>query len=253
MAKNSQPCVAIVLRRQDWRETSRIVTLLTREHGRASFLAKGAHRPKSPFLGALDLLHVIEARVRVRSGRGLQYLDAAKVLQGNRAFRRDRERYGLAMQLSEIMTLTMPEGRADPELFDLYRGGLALYRGAPRNTLATIATSLELRILQQLGLLPALDRCTRTGLALPEQGRIGFSAEDGGFVAKTQGLRSVDASLPAFAIELAQVKGRQLAERHDPPAKTKALFACIHELLWWHLGETPRASFPETVLGPPAP
>lgn len=248
MGRGSTSCTAIVLRRQDWRETSRIVTLVTRDFGRRSFLAKGAHRPKSAFLGALDALHVIEARVRVREGRGLQLLDSARVIQGNVPFRRDSERYGLAMHLSEVVQLAMPEGRADPDLFDLYRGGLALYRGTPKSSLLTVATALELRTLRILGVLPELDRCTKSGARLPRRGRIGFSEEDGGFVLPATGSRSVDARLPGLASELLTTEGRSLSQRTDPRQLTDELFACVHDLLWWHLGERPRTVFPATVL-----
>lgn len=242
-------CTAVVLRRQDWRESSRIVTMITREFGRRSFLAKGAHRPKSSFMGALDALHVVEAKVRVREGRGLQNLDSVRVIQGNHPFRRDRARYELALHLTEVVQLAMPEGRADEELFDIYRGGLALYRSAPARSFATVATALELRVLAALGVLPELDRCTRSGEALPTAGLVGFSEGDRGFVQAGPGVtRRVSARAPVLARALLATPGRALVAREDPPADTRALFACVHDLLWWELGERPRCSFPEYVL-----
>lgn len=249
--RRDRSCVAVVLRRQDWRESSRIVTLLTREFGRRSFLAKGAHRPKSGFAGALDALHVVEARVRVREGRGLQNLDSVRVLQGNRPFRRDLVRYQLATHLTEIVQFAMPEGRADEELFDIYRGGLALYRMAPAHSFATIATALELRILTALGVLPELDRCTRSGRELPTSGTLGFSEQDRGFVAELRGSsRRVSAEVPRLARALLETPGRELSSRQDAPGDVRALFACIHDLVWWELGERPRSAFPESVLRP---
>ncbi|HKB17274.1 MAG TPA: DNA repair protein RecO, partial [Planctomycetota bacterium] len=75
---------AIVLRRFEYGETSRIAHLLTRERGRISVLAKGAHREKSPFLGALDHLNRIAVVYSHRPGREVQILTEAEVRDGHR-------------------------------------------------------------------------------------------------------------------------------------------------------------------------
>ena len=45
----------IVLRRTDWREHDRILTLLTPRHGRIDVLSRGCRRPKSPLMPASEL------------------------------------------------------------------------------------------------------------------------------------------------------------------------------------------------------
>src|SRR5881628_2420946 len=47
----------LILRTRPLTETSLIVNWLTLEFGRISTVAKGARRPKSPFLGKLDLFY----------------------------------------------------------------------------------------------------------------------------------------------------------------------------------------------------
>ncbi|HEX6462057.1 MAG TPA: DNA repair protein RecO [Candidatus Saccharimonadales bacterium] len=59
---------AIVLRRVDYGETDRIVTILTPELGRISFLAKGVRKPSSKLAGGIEPLAIVE--VTVRKGRG---------------------------------------------------------------------------------------------------------------------------------------------------------------------------------------
>ena len=60
---------AIVLRRLDYGEADRIVTLLTREHGKLAAIAKGARRGKSRVSGSLDLFE--RSTMMLAKGRNL--------------------------------------------------------------------------------------------------------------------------------------------------------------------------------------
>ncbi|MDE2091672.1 MAG: DNA repair protein RecO, partial [Gammaproteobacteria bacterium] len=44
---------AYVLHQYDWRETSRMVEILSRDHGRLGLVARGARRPRSPLRAVL--------------------------------------------------------------------------------------------------------------------------------------------------------------------------------------------------------
>lgn len=243
MAK-PETTLAVVMRRSDFRESSRIVTLLTRTYGMRGFLAKGAHRPGSPFLGAIDLLHVVEAKVGVREGRGLQHLYSARLRIGNRPFRHDRPRRLLAYRLAEILRIAMPEGRADPYLFDLFQGGLQLLARSHETRLGTIFSSLGLKILDHLGLLPSLTLCPVSGEPLPTEGLIGFDPGQGGFVGPDQARRRVAAELPSLALYLCGLPGRDLGLIDLPGPLPSALHALVQELLIHRLDYEPRIPLP---------
>lgn len=49
---------AIVLRRLEYGEADRIVTLLTKEHGRISAIAKGVRKPKSKLAGGVEVFSI---------------------------------------------------------------------------------------------------------------------------------------------------------------------------------------------------
>jgi DNA repair protein RecO len=59
---------AIVLRRTNYGEADRILSLLTSEHGKISAIAKGVRKPKSKLAGGLELLAVCD--VTLMQGRG---------------------------------------------------------------------------------------------------------------------------------------------------------------------------------------
>jgi len=151
------PVRAIVIRRSDFRESSRIVTCLTREHGRVVGLAKGAHRPDSPFLGRVDFLNEIVATFSADRG-GLRLVERAELVRERRALR-EPTRYLAASHLAHLCDLAMPAERPDAEVFDLLVGGLNLIELCPAAAIGRVVLGLELRLLATLGALPDLDHC----------------------------------------------------------------------------------------------
>jgi DNA repair protein RecO (recombination protein O) len=49
---------AIILRRTDFGEADRILTLITPDHGKIRLMAKGVRRPKSKLAGGIELFSV---------------------------------------------------------------------------------------------------------------------------------------------------------------------------------------------------
>src|ERR1043166_6913405 len=70
---------ALVIRATDFSETSRVVTLWTRELGKARALAKGGRRLKSNFDVALDLLTVCGIVLLHKTSGSLALLTEARV------------------------------------------------------------------------------------------------------------------------------------------------------------------------------
>jgi DNA repair protein RecO (recombination protein O) len=142
---------AFVLHSTPYRETSLVVDLLTRDHGRVGVVAKGAKRPGSALRAVLLQFQPIAV---VWSGHGeLRTLNTAEWLGGLHPPRGDA--LLCAFYTNELLLRMLPREDPHPALFDAYAATLlALSEGAPlEETLRTF----EWQLLRETGHAPELD------------------------------------------------------------------------------------------------
>jgi len=172
-----------VLRTIEFSETSLIVTLLTREFGRISAIAKGARRPKGPFEGSLDLLSVCRVVVIRKPHAGLDLLTEAKLHRRFRGAERSMERTNAGYHVAEMLRLLTDEHDPLPELYDLTTETLSQIDGTGNVPLALLR--FDVLSLQILGSAPGMDRCTHCGGEIPPAGRLAFALDTSGLVCGT--------------------------------------------------------------------
>ena len=171
---------AIVLRTIDFSETSLIVTLLTRDYGRLSALAKGAYRPKGPFEGALDLLAVCRVVVIRKNTDTLDLLTEAKLQRRFRGAERSLERLYAGYYVAEMLRLLTDNHDPHPDLYDLTLKTLAQIDGA--GPVAASLAFFDAQALRLLGHAPATDKCTQCGDSVKQTARMIFALIGGGVV-----------------------------------------------------------------------
>lgn len=146
---------AIALRLHPFSKTSQIVTWLSPEWGRLTTLVKGAHRPKSAFLGQYDLSYTCEIVFYARSHQSLALLRECTPLARRERFRTD---WRAAVCASYVCDLVSRVGTAEPHaaLYDLTTSTLdALERQASWSRVLYFET----RLLSVLGFAPRLSSC----------------------------------------------------------------------------------------------
>ncbi|WP_345435650.1 DNA repair protein RecO [Microbacterium gilvum] len=167
---------AVVLRTHKLGEADRIVTLLTRQHGRVRAVAKGVRRTSSKFGARLEPFMVVDAQFYI--GRSLDIVQQAESLGAYGAdIAGEYERYTAASAMAEAAD-RISEAESTPQQYFLLVGALrSLSRGehAPH----AIMGSYLLRALALSGWAPALDDCARCGAPGPHDR---FVAQLGGLV-----------------------------------------------------------------------
>lgn len=187
----SEKSDAIVIKVFTWSETSCIATLLTRDFGRISAVAKGARRIKSPFEAALDLLAVCRIVFIPKSHDALDILTEAKLTRRFRAGSRDLMRLYCGYYVAELLLAMTEPGLVVRELYELTEETLEGLDGdqSPRE----LILRFELQALRLLGLQPSLLQCAACGQEVLEpeapseasSSLVAFSVEAGGLLCDT--------------------------------------------------------------------
>jgi DNA repair protein RecO (recombination protein O) len=149
-----ESATGIILRTRPLTETSLIVLWLTPNCGRISTVAKGARRPRSPFLGKLDLFYEADFLFSRSRRSELHPLREVSLRETNSALRQElgylqQAGYGAAL----IQQATETETPL-PAVFDLFRSLLGHLPKQPTQPQTIFA--FELKLLCELGLKPDL-------------------------------------------------------------------------------------------------
>lgn len=152
---------AIVMRSVDVFETSRVLTLFTRDLGKVSALAKGARRLKSPFQSALDLLSVCDMVLLHKASEALDLVTEAALVERFDSLHRSLPAWYAGLYISELLNDLTDHHDPHPRLFD---ASLVTLRNLGDAELRPgRVLRFELACLRELGLMPALEVCVHCG------------------------------------------------------------------------------------------
>lgn len=168
---------ALVLSSVDYGEADRLVTLLTRAHGRLTAFAAGARKSKRRFAGALEAGTWLKAQLVERRGDTLR-LDGVDVLRSFHKLRDELPRIARALYCLELCRELTRDHEPHEALFEALKDYLGLLDD--RQAGPTSLLKFELDALQHTGFMPRFSPCALCGGAVGDRPR--FDPEHGGVV-----------------------------------------------------------------------
>ena len=182
---------AICIRHLDWSETSQIVVLMTREHGKVRGLAKGSKRlsPSSVqrFSGGIELLTRGEIVARTKATTELAQLTEWDLQDHYYHLRRDLAAQRLALYAADVVNALMIDEDPHPRCFEALATFLEALGpgggGADGARRAGALLHFQWQVLDDAGYRPELERDVVEGDALARQGTYSFVPGSGGFSA----------------------------------------------------------------------
>ena len=151
---------AIVVRRADYREHDRMVTLFSPTMGRIDALCRGCRRQKSPLLAASELFCAGEY-VLYQTGERMT-VAACQVTDTYYALRSDYEKLAHGMYMLELCGAAVQPMQENERLFMLLLRALAhlCYGDVPPRSVTAV---FLMGITSLLGFRPQVGRCARCG------------------------------------------------------------------------------------------
>lgn len=192
---------AVVLRSRKYLEADCLLTLLTKEKGKVTAIAKGVRKSSSKLRGGVQVFTLND--MLLYHGRTLDTVTQSQCLETFAPLQEDLTAVAAASYWSELIESLTPERERDPRLFQLAVAG---YHLLCLTTNKVIVRGLEIKLLSYLGYKPYLDGCVVCTSPLAENEKVVFSVSQGGIICPNcakhgQGL---ERSMP-FSAEAVQI------------------------------------------------
>lgn len=191
---------AIILKRRDFGEADRLLTLLTPRHGKLDVLAKGARKPTSHKAGHVELF--TRADMLIHRGRDFGILVQSELVAPYLRLREDLGRGAYASYAAELIDrfVVVDEEEAAGKLFPLFDEVLDRLCGDDDPRLAL--RYYEIRLLDLVGFRPQVTECVIAHEPLEPTDQY-FSYSEGGVVCpqhRGQSASAVPLSLNALKL-----------------------------------------------------
>ena len=166
----------IIIKDASYSETSKLLTLITKEHGIINLLAKGAKTLKSPLRSTTTKLTHGYFNIIYKENK-LSTLKEVDTIDYYKNIKKDINKISYATYILELVEQVIKQTNNE-EVFDNLIASLKKIE-ANMNPLV-ITNILELKCLDYLGVMPILDCCSVCG----NENIITISADQGGYLCK---------------------------------------------------------------------
>jgi len=169
----------LVLQTRSLGESDKLITLLTREEGKFTAVARGARKMKSRLAGGVDLF--TRGQYSFHRGRTWPIITGQEVCEHFSRFREDPDLYPYGLYLSELTDTLIAGEEYCPEIYFLLLEGWRLLSQCRERLL--LCRAFELKLAHLTGYSPSLQRCAVCGSEkFGETKTFIFSPREGGLL-----------------------------------------------------------------------
>lgn len=164
---------ALVIRAQDFRETSLIATFYTKEFGKLAGILKGIRKEPQKFASTLEPFSYNEIIFYKKRNSALHLISQCDLRDNFIALRASLEKITFSSLMMELVDAVMPWEDAHPEIFNLALESLRLMSDGPGAD--KIATVFKVKLLELSGFRPHFDSCISCDRKISAAAKFSFS------------------------------------------------------------------------------
>jgi DNA repair protein RecO (recombination protein O) len=213
---------AIIVKRRDFSEADRVLTILTPEYGKLDVIAKGARKPTSHKTGHVELF--TRADMLIHRGRDLDIAVQAEMVEPYLALRENLQRGAYASYVGELLDRLTTEGEENlTEVFELVAD--TFQRLCDDDDPRLVVRYYEMQLLDHTGFRPELTECVVSHEDIEPEDQF-FSYTLGGAV-KPEAAHEGIGLVPISMTTLKLLRHLQRSPYHH--VKTLAISPALHD------------------------
>jgi len=151
---NSQRTFGIVIKRMNFGEADRILTILTERFGKVKAIAKGVRKTKSRLAGSLEPYMLLD--LQLHEGKTFYIVTGAVILKEFSDLHKNLQKTSQAFYIGEIADKILQESQRVHGAFEIFSEALSAINDSGSEFLLRI---FELRIIEAAGFKPELYQC----------------------------------------------------------------------------------------------
>jgi len=168
----------IIIKRSNFGEADRLLTIYTEKYGKVRAIAKGARKPTSRLGGNLEPF--CSAYFVIAEGRNLDIVTEAEIIECFFKIRNNLKSVNSSFYIGEVIDKLIEERQSHPEVFELLIQVLEKINTLPDDL---VLPYFEINFLSAVGYRPELYKCINCSKKI-ESGGNTFDFEGGGIVCK---------------------------------------------------------------------
>ncbi len=145
----SHKATGIIIKRQDFGEADRLITVFTKEQGKIHMKAKGVRKITSKRASHIELLNHVS--LSFYKGQGMPVLMEAVTIMSYESIKKNLPRVGIAYHICELIDGLCPENEKQENIFGLLHN--LLHQLGTTNQVSSVVHSFEIQLLTLLGYL----------------------------------------------------------------------------------------------------
>lgn len=151
---------ALVIGQMDYKEKSKILQVFTRDLGKISVMAQGAHGPRSKYFSSTNLFNI--ASYDLNKGKSFYYLRDAELIESNSFITGSLDLVIAGNLVLELLTKALQDQAREEKVYDLTLNFFANLKADPAKAYPRLLAYL-LKFNSFLGFQPDLRACLSCG------------------------------------------------------------------------------------------